>query len=164
MAEQIKNQVNGSTDLANGSGLALAADETSVGVEGLPWYVDGIKNEGSYGDGPDTGSGFESFGIFTVDGELVADTLNSTLTTVEVDSNDDEHFAWDRIGRANIDLIVNAVNDHASLIAERDALYKALQCAIENIQGIMDGTDIPSVVIRDNGRAALAMGGRIVQQ
>lgn len=40
------------------------------------------------------------------------------------------------------------------------ALYEALKYAVENIQGIMDGNDIPSIVIRDKGLAALALAGQ----
>lgn len=45
---------------------------------------------------------------------------------------------------------------NAFLIAAAPELYEALKWALENIQGMIDEDDIPSFVIRDQARAALA--------
>lgn len=45
---------------------------------------------------------------------------------------------------------------NANLIAAAPELYEALEWALENIQGMIDENDIPSIVIRDRARTALA--------
>jgi len=95
-------------------------------VEATPWEVIEMKNDGCYGDGPDVCHGFDSYGIYDANGDLVADTLNSTCATIEVDHDEDGVVAWDRVGKANAELIVTAVNERDSLLKQVAELREAL--------------------------------------
>lgn len=52
--------------------------------------------------------------------------------------------------------IIDAVCQHGDFFSAALALYEALEYAVDNIDGIYNGNDLASSVIRDAGRAALA--------
>jgi hypothetical protein len=87
-----------------------------------PWFVDEIDNEGEYGDGgPDSHSGFKSFCVIDDAGNVLFDSLNSTIGDVHEDFDDEtgHHRAWDDLAQRNL-----------TLAAEATELLKHLQHAV----------------------------------
>lgn len=94
-----------------------------------PWASDTTKSEGSYGGGDDTYEGYSAYQLIVeINGkaEVLADSLNSTYGMVDVESDEDGTSAWDDIARRNFDLIANAPDDIAALIAEVERLRISL--------------------------------------
>jgi hypothetical protein len=73
-----------------------------------PWHVDSTHNEGEYGSGPDTHSGFKSFVVFDDDGRSLFDSTNSEATEVAEAFDEDSFHAWDAVGLANLTLAAAA--------------------------------------------------------
>jgi hypothetical protein len=86
------------------------------------WEVDTVRNEGEYGNGPDTHSGFESFAVIDSEGRVLFDTLNrdGTLTEIHEESDDADgyHRAWDAKAQADLEHAVRCVNAHDDLLAQ----------------------------------------------
>jgi len=105
---------------------ALAAKATPG-----PWEADTIDNEGEYGSGPDTHSGFKSPVMLDPSGKALFDAINGDLVEVHEEYDEDSCNAWDEPGRCNFALIAALRNNLPAIIAalraeqalaERDAL------------------------------------------
>jgi hypothetical protein len=86
-----------------------------------PWESDHERNEdGAYGSGPDHGTGYDDFLIGAeVRGKwaTLLTSENATEKLIDEDYDEDYHRAWDRVGEANVALVVEAVNALPVLIA-----------------------------------------------
>lgn len=80
------------------------------------WSTDYEHNDGEYGDGPDSRSGFNSYGIH-IEGLVICDTLNSGVIEVEEDHHEDGCDAWDEQGNRNMELICFLKNNAEAIIA-----------------------------------------------
>jgi len=87
-----------------------------------PWEIDTERNEdGEYGGGPNPGRGYDDFLIGAdVRGKWATLLSTSYADEKEIDEDYDEdyHRAWDRIGEANVTLVVEVVNALPLLLAE----------------------------------------------
>lgn len=74
-----------------------------------PWNVDSTRNEGDYGDGgPDPRSGFDSFVVVDEQGRSLFDSLNSSAIEVHEEAGEDDLYAFDAVGKANLTLAAAA--------------------------------------------------------
>jgi hypothetical protein len=114
---------------------ALAAKATPG-----PWEADTIGNEGEYGSGPDTHSGFKSPVMLDPSGKALFDAVNGDLIEVHEEYDEDGCYAWDEPGRCNFALIAALRNNLPAIIAalraeqalaERDAEIVRLRELLE---------------------------------
>lgn len=93
-----------------------------------PWEVDHEKNEGSYGEGDNDRTGYNSAFIIGPDGKRLFDSLNSDAACIREENGGDEHGdwldAWDEVSIANADLVVWAKNNLPAVL-ERAASSSA---------------------------------------
>ena len=88
----------------------------------LPLETDTEHNEGDYGSGDESSSGFKSYAIFDATGKKLFDSLNSDAIEVHEEFDDDGCYAWDETSRRYAKLIVAAVNALPDLIRELTTL------------------------------------------
>lgn len=91
-----------------------------------PWAYDTTKNDGEYGSGDETHSGFDSFKMQADDsGKVLFDSLNSDAAVVE--EFDSDGRAMDAVAHENFRLIEFLRNNAKALIAaaERDLASKS---------------------------------------
>lgn len=106
------------------------------------WEIDTIKNEGSYGNGPDCVEGFESYKIIAGSGNSLLDSLNSETAEVHEDGPGElgEYHAWDDVALHNFELIAAMKNALPALLSER----KAMKAEIERLQSAQQWREIES--------------------
>ena len=75
------------------------------------WSADTIRSEGAYGSGDDTHEGFATTAIYSDDGKILFDALNSDAILVQEEW--DGH-AYDLTSAANAAFIVALVNAYCS--------------------------------------------------
>lgn len=119
-----------------------------------PWEADNENNDGCYGLGDDCHEGFQSASIHAPDGRggyiKLFDALNSDVACIEEEWDEDQHYAWDEVSRANAALIVamrnalpdlldaaeRAVRHHNKSRAESsEALVAELREKVERLEG-----------------------------
>lgn len=86
----------------------------------LPWEYDVEPNEdGEYGPGPDPSTGYDDFMILGSQGGKILGTENATHKLIEEDRADEDGYApaWDAYGKANAELLVEAVNALPRMLA-----------------------------------------------
>lgn len=93
------------------------------------WEIDTIKNEGSYGNGPDCVEGFESYKIIAGSGNSLLDSLNSETAEVHEDGPGElgEYHAWDDVALHNFELIAAMKNALPALLSERAAMKAEIE-------------------------------------
>ena len=69
------------------------------------WETDTIRNDGEYGDGEDTHSGFNSYAMYDSKGLSLFDSLNSQCCSVDCDIYEDGGSAWDETAKRNFAFI-----------------------------------------------------------
>lgn len=86
----------------------------SKNAKSAAWSVDTIRNEGEYGSGPDTHSGFDSFAILDSEGRVLFDSLNRDGAVTEITEDGDAYEgyfnAWDAKAKEDAERIVICVN------------------------------------------------------
>lgn len=89
-----------------------------------PWIVEAIDNNGEYGSGPDSRSGFQSFAICDAESRVLFDSLNRDVSISEIheEAHEDEYghvTAWDDLASRDARRIVACVNACAGITTER---------------------------------------------
>jgi len=140
-----------------------------------PWTYDATKNEGSYGSGPDTHEGFDSYQVLgEVRGKevVICDCVNSDVIEVLVEDGDDENggSAWDDQGRKNMEFVASAPADLAAACDEierrrsteamiRNMIYNLEQAKTSTHPGNADTMPmVDSAVIVRALRGAIGLG------
>ena len=131
--------------------MSYSAQQAEDGATPRPWEVIAVDNNGDYGEGPDTHSGFTSYVIVDAAGKAIADTTNSDLIVVHEEADEDGFSAWDETGRANVQMIVTAVNERSAL----QARVKVLERALGDILQCFANGSMPHNDIVQAARAAL---------
>lgn len=99
-----------------------AKAETAKRVAPGKWENDTTDNEGEYGSGYDCHKGFKSYNI-SCDKGVIFDTVNSDVTCIEVECDEDETYAYDDVARKVTAFIAAADPETIlSLIASQRAL------------------------------------------
>ncbi|WP_353631055.1 hypothetical protein AADG64_09550 [Achromobacter xylosoxidans] len=88
-----------------------------------PWSVETVRNEGEYGSGPDTTTGFDSYAVLDANGRTLFDSLNSDVAEVHAVWHCLGVDAWDDVARENLTLAAAAPELLEALI-DVLALYK----------------------------------------
>ena len=133
-----------------------------------PWESDTVENaDAVYGFGDDEGIGFDARAIYSPDGKVLFDSLNSDAGEVLEEWGDDETHgsAWDEVAKQNAALIAATRNALPALIAaaEREQpASSALAIAREALERIKrEGAQVidrigENNVTRDSPMAAIA--------
>lgn len=98
--------------------------EKALKVAPAPWHHDTVKCEGSYGSGPNPSTGFDAYQLLAyVNGKWlsICDSLNSDITVVEEDHDEDGKNAWDESAR-HIFAFLAAANPETVLTLIRSAV------------------------------------------
>ena len=91
-------------------------DEIAALVAGITpgeLMIETVRNDGAYGSGENLAHGFVSYLVLDQNGDVVCDTLNSTLTTV----TEEDDQAWDEVGRKNMSFFAAAPSIVKQLLA-----------------------------------------------
>jgi hypothetical protein len=95
----------------------------------LPWEIETEHDpDAEYGSGPDPDRGYDDFIVFDSIGQLLFGTATSDAKCIVEEPHGDEdgyRLAWDETGKANVELIVEAVNALPDLIATIERLPSA---------------------------------------
>ncbi len=138
--------------------LAAAAlrDQTDKTALRLPLSVESVKNSGSYGDGDNDRTGFNSFELRDDTGKIIADTLNSDDAEVLEEAGDDEmpSSAWDENGRLRMEEIAKRVNAFDGLVSD----IETQRAEIKRLMGVIerDRTEVARIL----GLLRQAIGSR----
>jgi hypothetical protein len=119
-----------------------------------PWDVGVIHNEGEYGTGEDSYSGFKSYvvGCGPVDNwKSIVDTSNSDVAMIEVDGDYDSTDTWDEVGKCNASFIAAAREAVPALIARVRELEAALVEAWFR-QYVQEGMKVEQARLHANAR------------
>lgn len=80
-----------------------------------PWSVETVRNEGEYGSGPDTNTGFDSYAVLDANGRTLFDSLNSDVAEVHAVEHCLGVDAWDDVARENLTMAAAAPDLLAAL-------------------------------------------------
>ncbi|MNV67092.1 hypothetical protein D3C71_1598760 [compost metagenome] len=73
-----------------------------------PWSVETVRNEGEYGSGPETSTGFDSYAVLDANGRTLFDSINSDVAEVHAVEHCLGVDAWDDVARENLTLAAAA--------------------------------------------------------
>jgi hypothetical protein len=117
-----------------------------------PWHVDSIHNDGEYGIGPDTHSGFKSFVVCDDKGRALFDSINSDAIEVQEEHGEDDFSAWDAVGLANATLAAAAPDLLAALHDARQWIPTDVEILVEgNRTRVVDVVD--AAIAKAEGRS-----------
>lgn len=83
----------------------------------LPWETDTEKNDGDFGIGDETESGYLGYAMFDANGKRLFGSENSDCGCVKVEDDEDGSHAWDMIAEQNFTLIAKLMSHLPALIA-----------------------------------------------
>lgn len=89
------------------------------------WSSDSERSCGSYGSGDDTHEGFAAYAVYAEIGgksESICDTHNSGVAEIHEEYDEDGGWAWDEVGRRNMDFIAHAKSDLSATVQEIERL------------------------------------------
>lgn len=87
-----------------------------------PWAADAVPTDGSFGGGPDTSHGFDTYAVFCERGEIM-DAGNSDLAEIIEEHDENGRHAWDETARRNMEFVAAA--NPTAILALLDRAEKA---------------------------------------
>ena len=124
-----------------------------------PWEADNENNDGCYGLGDDCHEGFQSASIHAPDGRggyiKLFDALNSDAACIEEEWDEDQHYAWDEVSRANAALIVAMRNALPALLDLASKAPATLSLAGEDAGGLLQALDAANYSLTDKAAALI---------
>jgi hypothetical protein len=93
----------------------------------LPWEADTEKNDGDFGIGDETESGYLGYAMFDANGKRLFGSENSDAGCIKVEDDEDGSHAWDIVAEQNFALIAKLVSALPDLLAPSHNLAAAEQ-------------------------------------
>ena len=84
--------------------MKAAAEKATSGE----WWSDVVECDGTYGNGDECAEGFHSYAVYDSNNQTLLDMTNSTAACIQVDCDDESHYAWDEVAERNAEYIVLA--------------------------------------------------------
>lgn len=84
--------------------MKAAAEKATSGE----WWSDVVECDGTYGNGDECAEGFHSYAVYDSNNQTLLDMTNSTASCIQVDCDDESHYAWDEVAERNAEYIVLA--------------------------------------------------------
>ena len=125
--------------------MKAAAEKATSGE----WWSDVVECDGTYGNGDECAEGFHSYAVYDSNNQTLLDMTNSTAACIQVDYDDESHYAWDEVAERNAEYIVLARPENVlKLIAALEQAQRQERKAISELQTLGEEFGCPGGVRR----------------